>query len=132
MDLMRFMPNWRRHDADDTPAEERRNDAPKHGPRKVRYFTNGQMRRMVVRQQKAQTRKANRRFRRQWMANQQAVANLRGQLQVVGAIPFYDPDVVVSQDAPLHKACVKVLVERYGGVAEALEHYQAIEAERAA
>jgi hypothetical protein len=101
------------------------------GPQRVTFMSNGQIRRAQVRRQKAQRRKATKRFRRDWMRNQWNVAVLRSRLQIVGAIPFADPDLVVSQDDGTHKHAVAVLTEQYGSVEAALEHYESILRERA-
>jgi hypothetical protein len=118
-------------DVADEKSEERKRQERNHGPVKMRTMSNGQVRRAVLRQQKTAERKRAKAFRRRWMDNRQAIAALRGQLQIVGAVPFSDPTLAVSQDDPKHAGVVRVLVQRYGSVQAAVERYEAIMAEAA-
>lgn len=106
--------------------------APKHGPRQQGWITAGQQRRAQARTVATLRRKTNLRHRRDWMRNERSVAALRGQLQVVGVIPFANPHLVVSQDDALHHNTIDALEKRYGSVDAAAEHYASILAERAA
>lgn len=129
MNLSRLMPRFGKSaDSDFTEEELDQQDAdakkaklartPKNGPRPVVWMTNGQYRRMVVRDKKAQQRKANSRYRRQWMRNQVAIAALRGQLSIVKS-PTGHPAALVA-NAEKHLELV------YGGVDEAQAHYDTV------
>jgi hypothetical protein len=102
-------------------------DGPKgvksQGPFRLRVVTAGQQRRAAVRREATAKRKRNEGYRRKWMMNQLRIAVLRGQLQVVGALDFADPDFVISQDSALHHNVVKHLIKTYGSVEAAHEHY---------
>lgn len=80
-------------------AKSERQKLFRNGPRKLTTTTSGQFRRAQTRAAKAQSRKANRRYRRDWMASQQRIANLRGQLQVatLGADRLPDALVINAQ-----------------------------------
>lgn len=75
------------------------------GPERVKYLTNGQVRRRHERDEKARNRKLNRRYRRDWMNKQQAVANLDGQVRVVNSRPVGDP---------LRQNALEGLIRRFG------------------
>lgn len=130
MDISDIMTKFKLSKGEQSADENEKPWAPKHGPQRLRTFSNGQIRRMRVRAQKASRRKATSRYRRDFMRNELAVASLCGRLQVVGALPFSDPDLVVSQDHPMYGAAAHSLVEQYGSVADALETYDKIETER--
>lgn len=100
MDLTRFMPKF---GADDTLTEEeldeqdkaaakRRYEVGRLGPRKFSPFTNGQLRRMETRRAKSQQRKANKRYRSNWLAAEAQLATLRAQLHVALGIVPATPD----------------------------------------
>ena len=81
---MNLMPNYRRASQPVVTDEESKpKGRPSQGPSKPRYLTSGQIRRADAREQATAQRKANKRYRRQWMANQAALARLRGQVAVV-------------------------------------------------
>jgi hypothetical protein len=137
IDLRKFAPKLFQSDAEDrplTPEElrearlEKQHNAPKHGPygpggsHSVRWLTNGQIRRMHERGVKAQQRKARKRFRRQWMANEAAFHTLRSQLDLLAKRP----------ESALAPGVIKVLEERYGSVEEARAYLQTLQAERIA
>lgn len=99
MNLLNLMPKLRENlDADvelteEELREERRKIQAQHnrrrgpGHRFPEQMGNGAIRRLQARQAKAEKRKMNSRRRRQWMAQQGAVATLRGQLITVGGLP---------------------------------------------
>ena len=128
------------HDVEPTEAELaeqeaaekalRIKNAPKHGPRKVSYLSQGQYSRLVKRGAASQQRKATRRFRRQWMANELAVAKLRGQLETVAAIKTPSGRYLVGQSGELMRITHEHLEKVYGSVEAATEHYLALVAER--
>lgn len=117
MNITQFLPGLRGEDVEPLSDEEvrqldkeaRRAAAPKHGPRPVRYMTNGQVRRAKARADKAQVRKANRRFRRQWLADQQAIANVKGMLAVTA------PESRLTADHPLRINAERGLERNFGG-----------------
>lgn len=111
-------------DVDEFDARQKRLER-NHGPRKTRPFSNGQIRRMIERQGTTRRRKMAVNQRRMWMDNRQRVAALRGQLQVVSALPLSDGTFVEEPRADI----VRLLVQRYGSVVKAAETYAAIEAE---
>lgn len=118
-----------------TPTEkeataERAANAPKHGPATPRFLSAGQMRRMATRERKARARKTTRRYHKSWMDNKLAVATLRGQLQVVGAIPGHDGNPVPTTPASFENALVG-LADKYDSIAAAVAHYESILAEKA-
>lgn len=77
-------------DADEL-AKMKRELRPKRGPGTgKRYATPRQLERIQIRNEKRAQRKANERHRRQWMREQQAKANARGQMEVL-ARPAGDP-----------------------------------------
>lgn len=110
MNLLNLMPKLRENlDADvelteEELREERRKIQAQHnrrrgpGHRFPEQLSNGAIRRLQARQAKAEKRKMNSRRRRQWMAQQGAVATLRGQLVVVGALPQVGRDSWPSPD----------------------------------
>jgi hypothetical protein len=108
--------------ADDelSPFEYHQRHAPKHGPVKPRFLSNGQLRRMHERGVKAQRRKTNKRFRKQWVENEQAFFRLHGQVQLLDQRPT----------SPLVPGVERVLEERYGSVDAAREHLQGLLRER--
>lgn len=132
MDLTPFLKNLGKQDVDfDAPLteeelaelkRERHRHAPKHGPQKVRWITAGQQRRAAARWEKTRARKANRRFRRQWMANEAAFNRLLSQIGLLERTP----------ESGLAKGVEKVLVERYGSVEAAREHLGVLIQERVA
>lgn len=87
MNISRFLPGLVNDDDTELTAEEKSQAekaariaaSPKHGPRGVRYLSNGQYRRALTRGQRAEARKATKRHRRAWIANEQALARLQGQ-----------------------------------------------------
>ena len=106
-------------------AEEKRFNrerAPKHGPSRLRFMTNGQVRRAGARSRKAVARKATASHRREWHKAQQAIAVLRGQLQAVGALAFWDGSINPAPSRDIEE----ILVENYGSVDAALEAYKAL------
>lgn len=132
MNILEKLLPWTKSSPDDDVAEA----GPKrmqrnHGPRPVTHVTNGQIRRMVERKQKAQHRKAVLNHRRTWMDNRLSIAVLRGQLQAVGEIPYADGRVADGALAASRKGLTieDILVQRYGSVENALETYKAIESE---
>lgn len=130
IDLSRFLPglsgaterNALKPDEELTPFEYHKRYAPKHGPARFRYVTAGQQRRATTRAQNAYTRKANKRFRRQWMANEAAFHTLRSQLALI----------VDRPNSALVPGVVRVLEQRYGSIEDAVEHYKSLAAERMA
>jgi hypothetical protein len=125
IDLSAFLPGLKRGtrtatDDELSPFEYHQRHAPKHGPVKARFITAGQQRRAWVRGQKAANRKANKRYRRQWMANEAAFHTLRSQLALI----------VERPDSALVPGVVRVLEQRYGSVEEAVEHYTKLADER--
>lgn len=129
MDITQLMPNLARNadiDEESVDVAEGPKGVKTHGPQKFRYITAGQQRRQVVRDELTKRRKASLRHRRAWMQNRRAIAALRGQLQVVGVVPFSDPDLVVSQDSALHRTVVRHLEKVYGSVEAAAEHYRTL------
>jgi hypothetical protein len=95
--------------------EEPKKGVKTHGPVKMRSMSNGQIRRMMQRQQATQQRKNAVSFRRRWMDNRLAVAVLRGQLEVLDkrSVPAIERD----------------LVAKFGSVDEARAKYAQIIAE---
>jgi hypothetical protein len=67
----------------------------RNGPVKFTYLSTGQQRRRAARDAKAHNRKVNKRHRRQFMRQQQDLATLRGQLQMLGVLPGHDGERVV-------------------------------------
>ena len=61
----------------------------RNGPVKMRHISAGRLESMKRRGAKVHNRKANKAFRRDFMRVQQDLARLRGQLEVVGALPLY-------------------------------------------
>lgn len=109
---------------------EKRRQAHLFGLRGGRAVTSGQIRRAQKRAQATQSRKATKRHRRSWMANEQAVARLRGQLVTVAAIKGDGGKYLVGQSPALMKNAHEQLERAYGSVDMALEHYESIMAER--
>lgn len=98
---------------------------PSLGPQRYKTVSAGQQRRAQARFVATARRKTNLRYRRSWMQNERAFAALRGQLQVVGLLPY---TVDVAEDLILN---VEVELEkRYGSLREALAHYETLVAER--
>jgi hypothetical protein len=133
VDFTRLMPNYFKSDAvddgspltDEELAEikrERHKHAPKHGPQRVRWITAGQQRRQAMRDALAQQRKANRRYRRQWMANEAAFQTLLSQVRLVD-----DPE---RGSSPLADGVRRHLDRAYGSVDEAREHLAVLVQER--
>lgn len=105
----------------DVEETERQKPGRNHGPRPVRHVTAGQLRRAEARWRKGQIRKTNLRHRRQWHLNQQAIANLRGQIAVLDA----------GADHPLYDGVEQRLYDAYGSADKAREVYAEIEAKQA-
>jgi len=125
-------------------ARRNRDQAPKHGPSRVRYLTTGQQRRRMVRDSKSEHRKANSRYRRDWMNQTQALANLRGQIAQLEGLAvgkevtplalnaasglvrqfgtYEDPKVVDEDGNPLalHRDANEILVEAKATLAAAV------------
>lgn len=96
MDLTRFMPKFgadvdlteEELDEQDKMAAKRRHEVGRLGPRRLGWLSNGQIRRQEERTNRAQARKANRRYRRNWLAAESELANLKAQVHVaLGIIP---------------------------------------------
>lgn len=107
--------------------EKPRNPFP-HGPQRFRTVTNGQIRRAQVRRDATQRRKANRRYRHDWMINERAFTTLRMQLVVVGRLEqsYYQLEPALVANA------TRRLEEVYGSVDKAYDYFLALAAERAA
>jgi hypothetical protein len=111
---------------EDVEAEElsrfeyHRLHAPKHGPVKARWTTAGQMRRAHERSAAAQRRKTNKRFRKQWVQNEQAFFRLLSQVQLIDTRP----------ESALVPGVERVLTQRYGSVEAAREHLNTLVSER--
>jgi hypothetical protein len=103
-----------------SPFEYHQRHAPKHGPSRARWLTSGQMRRMHERSAAAQRRKTNKRFRKQWVENEQAFFRLHGQVQLLDNRPT----------SPLVPGVERVLTQRYGSVEAAREHLDGLLRER--
>jgi hypothetical protein len=103
--------------------EYHRLHAPKHGPVRARWTTSGQQRRALARHQAAQARKANKRHRRTWIANEAAFQTLLAQILVV--------DRQVGSEA-LQDNTVNALEAKYGSYAAAREHLATLVSERIA
>lgn len=112
----------------DLAADEKPRNPFPHGPQRFRTVTNGQIRRAQARHAASQDRKVNRRYRRQWMANERALSTLRGQLVAVGKL---DTGYYVMEPALARNAQGR-LEEAYGSVDKAYEHFLNLLAERAA
>lgn len=120
MNIMEKLLPWRHADETEGAVEERepKRTERTHGPVKMRRMTNGQMRRAYFRAQETAERKRAVAFRRRWMDNRQAVAVLRGQLEVLDkrSVPAIERD----------------LTEKFGSVDEARVKYAEILAEAGA
>lgn len=107
---------------------ERHRHAPKHGPygvggsRVVKFMSSGQQRRAQERWTKTRSRKANKAYRRQWMANEAAFQRLLSQVGLLERRP----------DSALVPGVERVLIERYGSVEEARTHLASLIQERMA
>jgi hypothetical protein len=93
------------------------------GPQTFRTQSNGQYRRQALREIAARRSKTNKRTIRNWLRNQQAIAVLRGQLQVIGVVPFHDSDRKVSMDTPMYRNTLRAVEKTYGGVSQAATRY---------
>ena len=136
MDLTKFMPNWKGKSAEETEerpltALERLAARRNHGPVKTRSFTNGQIRRMMQREAQTAHKHQVLRTRRAWMDKRMGLAVLRGQLQVVTALPLND-GTYADIDHPSVPAITRALVEQYGSVSAAAEVYGATLADQEA
>lgn len=136
MNILSMMPRFNLDAAgpvEPTPGEKQR-PGRNHGPVKTRSLTNGQIRRMVERERASQKRKANRRFRRQWMDNRLNTAILRGQLAALDKAALLPAEG--SGYDPLYPARVLPIVDdltaKYGSVDAAQAAYDEILAEAAA
>jgi hypothetical protein len=119
-------------DVADEKSEERKRQERNHGPVKMRTMSNGQVRRAILRQQKTAERKRAKAYRRRWMDNRQAIAALRGQLEVVAAIKNSSGLYRVGQSPELMRITHEHLTKVYGSVDAAVAHYEAIMAEAGA
>lgn len=106
--------------------QDKQRRAPKHGPygvggsRVVKFVTAGQQRRAQERWTKTRSRKANKAYRRQWIANENAFQTLLSQVGLLERRP----------DSALVPGVERVLVERYGSVEEARTHLAGLIQER--
>jgi hypothetical protein len=106
---------------DEQPEQAEKAKGPRNGPVKLRHVTSGQMRRAEARWRRAQIRKTNLRHRRDWHRNQQAIANLRGQIGVIDAGPNH----------PLYEGVADRLYAAYGSVDKARELHEEIQTKQA-
>lgn len=113
------------HAHDTVEGNEERKDGPRgvrsRGPVKYRHVTVGQMVRAEKRHRAAQIRKTNLRHRRAWHKNQQAIANLRGQIAIIDAGPGH----------PLYEGVADRLYEVHGSIDKARELHDAVLAKQA-
>lgn len=95
-----------------------------------RYKTpsQGQLRRRAERQFRSEARKSRSKYKRNWMRNRQAIARLRGQMQVIGVIPYASADFVPTPST-VQNTVVR-LEQAYGSVDAAIAHWQKIEGDR--
>lgn len=106
---------------DEDELEKRRKRLQKnHGPRPVIFLTNGQMRRQRVRDIFSARRKSTKQSRKAYHQGELEYAALRGQLQVIGAIPSQpqrhgDPESIR-----------RVVLERFGSVEDAVRLFEVI------
>lgn len=84
---------------------------PTQGPQRFRYITAGQARRVQKRDRRRQIAKNNRDQRRAFFKAQWDLSVLRAQLEVA------------DKDTNLGRHCRQHLEARYGGLAEAQQHY---------
>ena len=116
-----LMPNFKSTEDDDEVVQHDPRGVKSLGPRPVKYMTSGQVRRAQARAQATAARKANKRYRRSWMKNEQAFATLRGQLEVVAHLPeTHGMRVIVERH----------LIKAYGSVEAAAKHFEAIVEDR--
>lgn len=100
MDLTRFMPKFAADadlteeelDEQDRMAAKRRHEIGRLGPRRLGFLTNGQVRRQQERTNRAQSRKANRHYRKNWLLAEAQIATLRAQVHVALGIVPATPD----------------------------------------
>lgn len=127
---MNLFPNLRLGSAtgpDDDAEEARRKagyEAGRLGPRRFTSPTNGQLRRAAQRRSAAEKRKANRRYRRQWIAAQHAFAGLHGQVMV--ALGIVDATPALKRNVTLE------LIRTYGSLEAAIKFHDELAAERSA
>jgi hypothetical protein len=108
VNLSNFLPGFMKRDDENTPFDqlppERQaeilaaekaerikfhRENVRNGPRKFGHLTMGRHISKERRREASQLAKKNRKYRRDWMNTQQQLARLRGQLEVVGALPVY-------------------------------------------
>lgn len=103
MDLNRFLPNFgntavelteEELDEQDLQAKKRRLEAGRLGPRRMSHITNGQIRRMQIREAATAQRKANKRYRRDWLRAEGATASLKAKVLIVLGITPSTPDLL--------------------------------------
>jgi hypothetical protein len=132
--LANLMPGlFGKHSDDHSDVEEeswadKQRSAPKHGPygpggsRVVKFATAGQQRRAQERWTRAAARKANRRYRKQWVANEEAFQRLLSQVGLLQRRP----------ESALAPGVERVLIERYGSVDDARAYLASLIEEREA
>lgn len=123
--IANFLPGLRDNHAEELVTDDAKVNPFPHGPQRFKTVTNGQWRRRQARSKTAQTRKANRRFRRQWMKNERAFNTLGQQWKVATAEPGRFP-------TPMVDTVRRHLEQAYGSVEQAGAHYASLATERAA
>jgi hypothetical protein len=121
VNILDMMPNFKSSEDDDELVQHDPRGVKSQGPRKVKYMTNGQVRRAQARAQATAARKANKRYRRSWMRNELAFAILRGQLEVMAHQPETDGTRILVE---------RHLTKAYGSVEAATKHFEAIVEDR--
>lgn len=115
----------RRHTVGYARAAHQRGLQMKNGG-SVATISAGQQRRAAKRDADTITRKNTRRYRANWYKNRQAVSVLRGQLVTLGSIKTTGGRYLVGQSPALMENVHNQLVEAYGSVEAAEQHYDSI------
>lgn len=141
MNITSLMPRFGRSDndepteaeldqQDEDAARERKRLVPKNGPQRLKFMTSGQVRRTVARGKASEQRKANVRYRKQWMQNQHRIAVLRGQLETLGSIKTPSGQYLTGQSPESMRIVHEHLTLVYGSVENAEQRYAEILAEK--
>lgn len=124
--IANFLPGLRDNSTAELVADEEKKVNPfPHGPQRFKAATAGQWRRHQARSAASQRRKANQRFRREWMRNERAFNTLQQQWTVVTAEAGRFP-------APMVDNVRRHLEEVYGSVEQAGAYLVNLSVERAA
>jgi hypothetical protein len=95
--------------------------APKHGPAKFGWITEGRANSQERRRNVAARRRQNAKHRRDWMLNERRVSALRGQLEVLD-----DPNA----SAILKRNAVEGILTKFETIDAARDHYASLAEER--